>query len=129
MTIAFDLGIMKRVLICDDDRDLAYVTSLIMKRGDYDVKVVKDGKTIVDTITEFRPHLLLLDVMLPGETGVDIAKKLRNTKETRSLPIVLLTAVHNPEELVHETGAVGVITKPFDVHELLLKVKQVLDSR
>lgn len=116
----------KRVLVCDDDEGILEVVTIILKSGGYDVRALSRGKEVKKTIKEFEPDVLLLDVMMPETNGKDITKELKN--ETCKVPIILLSAVNNFEQIVRETGADDFMMKPFDMKALLAKVAQYAGS-
>ena len=125
-----DIGIYdsmnKRILICDDDEDLGEVTQLILKKAGYDVKVIRTGKGILREIEDYKPDLLLLDVMMPEMDGKAVTKNIKGNGNTKDIPILLFTALNEPGKLVAESGADGFIAKPFDVKEMLYKVESYL---
>src|SRR6185295_14025637 len=94
----------KRILVCDDDEGILEVLTIILKNGGYDVKAVSSGKDVKKAISQYHPDVLLLDVMMPEENGKDIALDLKRNKSI-DIPIILLSAVNNFEQIAKETGA------------------------
>src|SRR5436190_20556443 len=119
----------KKVLVCDDDGDIREITSLILRKGGYDVKVIETGKKIMEEIAEYQPDILLLDVMIPDEDGKEITRRLKANETTRDVPVLLFTAVNNPDSITLESGADGYISKPFEMNELLRKVEGYIRPR
>ena len=115
-----------RILVCDDDRDIGEVLSIILLRSGYDVKVINDGQSIEMEIKNYNPDLLLLDIMMPGIDGKEITRTLKAEKKTQSLPIILVSALNNPMQIAMEAGADNYISKPFDMKTLLQQIKDLL---
>ena len=119
----------KKILVCDDNVDIADVLKIILEGGGYDVKVLNEGRNIVKEVKRFHPNLLLLDIMLPGIDGKEISLKLKAARETKRLPILVISALNNPKQVAKEAGADGFIAKPFDMNTLLTKVSGFLGKR
>ena len=114
-----------RILLVDDDPNIAHLVRLYLEKEGFDVTTAARGD---DALTEFRrdpPALMLLDVMLPGIDGWQVLKAVRKTS---SIPIIMLTAKDETFDKVLglELGADDYITKPFDTKELVARVKAVL---
>lgn len=105
-----------RILIVEDERGLVQALSWYFDREGYETHVAQDGQEGLRKAQTLLPDLILLDVMLPGETGWDVAAALGEDARTRDIPVVFLTAMADESDLVRgrEHGAVGYITKPFD---------------
>ena len=114
-----------RVLVVDDDKNIAELISLYLEKEGYDTKKVYDGQAAVKEFISYQPHLILLDIMLPGIDGYDVCKEIRKTSDT---PIIMLTAKGETFDKVLglELGADDYIVKPFDTKELTARVKAVL---
>jgi len=119
----------KKILVCDDNVDIADVLKIILEGGGYEVKVLNEGRNILKEVKQFNPNLLLLDIMLPGIDGKEISLKLKSDKETKKLPIIVISALNNPKQVAKEAGADGFIAKPFDMQTLLIKVNGCLGKQ
>jgi DNA-binding response OmpR family regulator len=117
-----------RVLVVEDQRDLAELLVFNLVRSGYEATAVHDGREALEQIRKSTPDLVLLDVMLPGLTGTELASRLRADSATASLPIIMLTArSEEVDELVGLTvGADDYITKPFSTKVLLARIEAVL---
>jgi DNA-binding response OmpR family regulator len=117
-----------RILVVEDQRDLAELLVFNLTRSGYEATAVHDGREALEQIRKSTPDLLLLDVMLPGLTGTELASRLRADAATASLPIIMLTArTEEVDELVGLTvGADDYITKPFSTKVLLARIEAVL---
>jgi len=114
-----------RILIIEDDKNIAELVRLYLKKENYQVEVANDGVRGLDMFYEFIPNLVLLDLMLPGRDGWDICKTIREEGQT---PVIMLTAKDESYDKIKglEMGADDYITKPFDSKELLARVRAVL---
>ena len=86
-------GNSKKILIVDDDMDMRFLLSSIVKKGGYDTIVTKNGREGFKTAMDVRPDLILLDVMMPQEGGAVIYRKLKKEKSLSSIPVIILSAV------------------------------------
>jgi len=113
----------KKILIVEDEPSLVFTLKDTLKAENYDVSVVTDGAKAVETVQQFEPHLMILDLMLPNTSGYDICKEIRDLKY--SFPIIMLTARDQEIDKVTglNIGADDYITKPFGVKELLARIR------
>ena len=118
-----------RILIIEDDRDLNNLLKYTLESSnDFEVKSHFDGDGAFDFIVQFKPDLILLDVMLPNRYGTEILKNVRENSQTAGTLVILLTARSQEKDKVEgfEAGADDYITKPFSPRELLLRVNALL---
>ena len=115
----------KRILLVEDDPDIADLLSLHLGDEGYEVEVVDDGDEGLDRALKGDHDLVVLDIMLPGTDGFDICRRLR--QETRATPILMVTAKTEEVDKVLglELGADDYITKPFSIREVLARVKAI----
>ena len=123
-----DLRSGKRILVGEDERDLADMVRFHLERAGFSVSVASNGRAALAQVGEFRPDLILLDLMLPEIPGTEVASRVRSNPETCSIPIVMLTAKSEEvDELVGLTvGADDYITKPFSIKVVLARIDAVL---
>ncbi|MBS5793324.1 MAG: response regulator transcription factor [Clostridiales bacterium] len=114
-----------KILVVDDDEHIAELISLYLNKEGYETKEVYSGKKAIEEFSNFSPHLVLLDIMLPEIDGYQICREIRKIS---SVPIIMLTAKGEifDKVLGLELGADDYIVKPFDSKELLARVKAVL---
>jgi DNA-binding response OmpR family regulator len=114
-----------KVLIVDDDVDLLQLVSMTFKKGGYQVITARDG---LDGMSKFfisQPHLVVLDVMLPGSSGFDVCRRIRQISEK---PVILLTALNQEQDMLLglAAGADDFLSKPFNSEILLARAKTLL---
>ena len=115
----------QKILIVDDDNNIAELISLYMIKECFETKIVNDGESALDAVESFEPNLILLDLMLPGIDGYQVCREVRAKS---SVPIIMLSAKGEVFDKVLglELGADDYMEKPFDTKELVARVKAVL---
>lgn len=119
---------MSLIYIVEDDKNILEIESFALKNSGYDIRGFALSKDFYRAMEEFLPDLILLDIMLPDEDGLNILQKLRKDPKTKSLPIILVTAKTSEIDKVKglDAGADDYMTKPFGVMELISRVKALL---
>ncbi|XID95739.1 response regulator transcription factor [Paenibacillaceae bacterium WGS1546] len=115
----------KKILVADDEPGIANPISYAFRKEGYDVETVYDGQAALDKALSFKPHVMVLDVMMPKLTGYEVCRKLDNRAD---MGIILLTVKNDIADKIVglELGADDYMTKPFDLRELLARVKALL---
>ncbi|MCK4245107.1 MAG: response regulator [Candidatus Omnitrophica bacterium] len=118
----------KKILVIDDDPDIREMIKSRLKANGYTVIVASDGSEGLEMAKREHPDLILLNVMMPKLSGVTAAIRLKETKETESIPIILITGISESEAraLALRFGAENYIIKPFEGSELVNKIEKVL---
>lgn len=118
----------KRILIIDDEPDLIALLRANLKSEDFEVESAKDGETGLRLAMKDPPHVVVLDLMLPGIDGLEVCRRLRNNPRTADLPIIMLTAkAAEVDRIVGlRVGADDYVTKPFSPKELVARVQALL---
>jgi DNA-binding response OmpR family regulator len=118
------------ILIADDEPNILISLEFLMKREGYTVKLARDGQEAVDGIIEHRPHLVLLDVMMPKKSGFDVCQEIRAHDQVKDTCILMLTAKGRDTDVAKglALGVNAYMTKPFATKELVEKVKSLLES-
>src|SRR5688572_4293973 len=116
------------VLVIDDEKDLLELVRYNLEKEHLDVITATDGQAGLEIGLRHKPDLVLLDLMMPGMSGLEVCKQLRGDARTRRVPIIMLTAkAAETDKIVGlEMGADDYIVKPFSVRELLARVRAVL---
>lgn len=118
----------RRILVVEDEKDLAELVAMKLQRAGYEPHQAHDGRSGLTMAGRIKPDLILLDVMLPQLTGIEVAQRLRVDPATADIPIIMLTAkAAEADEVVGLTaGADDYITKPFSLGVLLARIETVL---
>jgi len=118
----------ERILVVDDEEDILELLRFNLTREGYDVSVAASGEQAIDITRKELPHLIVLDLMLPGMDGLEVTKALKKDSETGGIPIVMLTAKGEEADIVTglELGADDYVTKPFSPRILVARVRAVL---
>ncbi|MCA9897297.1 MAG: response regulator [Ardenticatenaceae bacterium] len=116
------------IFIVEDDNDLAEMLRAYFRVQGYTVAVAARGKDAVAGIAEHLPDVVVLDIRLPDINGYEVCRQLRNSRKTQHVPVIFLTEKREREDKLAglEMGAVDYITKPFDIQELRLRVRNAL---
>jgi CheY-like chemotaxis protein len=119
------------VLVADDDPDILLLMTLTLERDGYDVVAAKDGLGALEAAVERVPHLVLLDLMMPGLDGYEVTRRLRLEPATKDLPIVIVTAAAEESQAARalDAGADAYMKKPFSPRELLAKTAALILER
>ena len=118
----------QKILVVDDDRQIARLVSSYLQQAGYDVDTAYDGETALAQVHRYRPDLLILDLMLPDRDGWDVTRAIRADQSVANLPVIMLTArVEDTDRIVGlELGADDYVTKPFNPREVVARVRAVL---
>ena len=117
-----------RVLVVEDDPDIAELVARYLEKAGYAVERVSSGRDALDAVRARAPDLIVLDVMLPHVDGLEVCRLLRANEHTASIPIIMLTArAEESERIVGlEMGADDYLAKPFSPRELVARIRAVL---
>lgn len=117
-----------KIVIIEDERDLAELLAFNLEKEGYQPLIALDGTTGLQRVMSEKPALVILDLMLPGMNGIDLCKLLKKQESTAAIPVIMLTAKGEEIDRVvgFEVGADDYLVKPFSTRELLLRMKAVL---
>lgn len=120
--------LMTKILVTDDEKDIVGLISYNLEREGFLVIKAYDGEEALRLVKSQKPDLLILDLMLPRMSGIDVCKAVRNDPDTSNLPIIMVTAKDDETDKIIglEIGADDYITKPFSVRELVARVRTIL---
>jgi two-component system phosphate regulon response regulator PhoB len=118
----------RRILIVEDERAIREMIAFSLRRAGFDVAEAEDTRAARAQIADRRPDLVLVDWMLPDQSGLELTRALKKDKDTRELPVIMLTARAEEQDKVTglEGGADDYVTKPFSPRELLARINAVL---
>ena len=119
---------MAFIFIVEDDANIREIETIALKNSNYEVKAFENAKAFYKKLEETIPDLVILDVMLPDESGYKILKNLRMNEKTRKIPVIMVTAKTQELDMIRgfDEGADDYIKKPFSVLELISRVKALL---
>jgi DNA-binding response OmpR family regulator len=117
-----------RILVADDSRELRTVLSAQLRKLGFDVQIAIDGTDALDKAREFKPNLIIMDIMMPKMDGLTATKRIRESRDLSAIPIILLSALGEEQDVVEgiEAGADEYLVKPFRQGELAAKVRILL---
>ncbi len=120
---------MKRILIVDDEIGARTLIGIMLDRGGFEVLKASDATEALGMLDEATPDLIILDVMMPGMDGIELCKTLRDRSSTADLPILILSARGDSESVMRgmDAGATDYLPKPILHHDLVAKVRRLLD--
>jgi DNA-binding response OmpR family regulator len=118
----------KKILIADDEPNIVTAVEFLLQRNGYEVHVARNGEEALKLVEDCNPDLVLLDVMMPGRSGYEVCKRIRERADWRHIKIIMLSAKGRDAE-VNKGLAIGAdlyITKPFSTQELVAKINGLL---
>ncbi|MDD5176707.1 MAG: response regulator [Sterolibacterium sp.] len=118
----------KKILIVDDEPNIVISLEFLMKHEGFQVAVAVDGEEALRKVADLRPDLVLLDIMLPKQSGFEVCQEIRANPEWDSIKIIMLTAKGRDTEVQKgiALGADAYVTKPFSTKDLIARVRSVL---
>jgi CheY-like chemotaxis protein len=119
------------VLMVDDNPENLRLLGGVLEQQNYSIAFAVNGKEALDFVRTEKPDLILLDIMMPGDDGYTVCKKLKSRQDTRQIPVIFLTARTESIDIVKgfEFGGVDYVTKPFHSAELLARMKTHIDLK
>ena len=121
---------MTRVLIAEDEGSIVASLEFLMRRCGYETRVARDGNAALASVAEFRPHVVILDIMLPARSGFEVCRAIRADAATRATRVLMLTAKGGVADAATgmAAGADDYMIKPFATQELVARVNALLQS-
>ncbi len=117
----------KRVFVIDDDQDILEAIQYILDGSGYQTITNTGDEYILNKVQEAKPDVIILDILLSGKDGREICKILKKNKETKHIPIIMISAHANAADSIETCGADDFIAKPFEMDEFLGKIeKQII---
>ena len=118
----------EKILIVEDEVDICEVLKYNLQKEGYRISIITSGEETLKTAKYLQPHLILLDLMLPGIDGLEVCRLLKNDRQTQSIPVIILTAKSGESDIITglELGADDYVTKPFSPKILIARVRTTL---
>ena len=117
-----------KILIIDDDPGIGEMLKTLLEFNDYTARVTDKPLQAREIIMEYAPDIVLLDVRLSGVDGTEVCANLKQDKEVNKVPIIMMSALTGADKTCEKAGAQGFISKPFDMEDLLEKIKIVFSK-
>lgn len=121
---------MAKILIVDDDTQIATLLDNILSLAGFDTVVVNDSTRAMETAESLKPDLCILDLMMPEPNGFELCRMIRSNSNLLNTPIIIITAMDNDDSksIAHTAGANDYIVKPFDQQELPKRINALLNT-
>ncbi len=118
------------IMVVDDDPEIVIIVRLMLEQEEFNVKYAYSGSQLFAVLKEKKPDLIILDVMMPQTDGLEVLRRLKGDRETSSIPVVLVTAKVQYEDIVtgYRMGADHYITKPFTRTQLMAGINRLLSG-
>lgn len=118
------------VLVVDDEPNILLSLEFLLRQVGYDVRVARDGDAALEAVAQFRPGLVLLDVMMPKRDGFDVCRTIRSNPDWQDVRVIMLTARGREAEREKSLtlGADGFVSKPFSTRDVVEKVRGILGT-
>lgn len=117
----------KKVLLVDDERFNLELLRLALPGPQYQLSYAAQGQAALTQIHDDKPDLILLDILMPGLTGIDLCTLLKHNPQTADIPVIMLSGLDSPADAraARAAGALGLIPKPFSAHHILAQIEQL----
>jgi DNA-binding response OmpR family regulator len=119
----------KKVLVVDDEFEIRDLLSRFLAEEGYEVILASNGEEALELAERENPQVILLDIWMPGFSGIEACKRLKENEKTRFIPVIVATALWDTYEEAVEAGAEDFVTKPFNLAEISFRVKSILRVR
>jgi DNA-binding response OmpR family regulator len=117
---------VKKILIAEDDADILFILDMLLNDAGYKVEPLPNGSSIVEPKSEW-PDLFILDKEMPVIDGLAICKYLKVQKETKDIPIIMISAYHKLKKKARQAGVDAFIEKPFEIKHLMATIEKVMN--
>jgi len=126
-----DMAEKKRILIADDDEVVLDSLKKLLVISGFEVNTTANSKEISSIVKSFKPHLILLDLLIPDVGGLEICDILNKDEQTQGIPIIILSGLGDYADIrkAYKLGVVGYITKPYEFPQLLKEIQKAIDFK
>lgn len=118
----------RKILVVDDDTFILDALEELLQYSGYEVFTTPKGDDVFNEVEKNSPDLILLDIMLSGTDGRDICKRLKSNERTKNIPVIMVSAHPSAQDAIKDVGANDIVSKPFDIHNLLSKIQLQLNQ-
>lgn len=118
-----------KVLVVDDDSGIGEMLKTLLELYGFEVTVSEIPDSAERIIAEKEIDVVMLDMLISGVNGTDVCSRLRNNEETKNIPILMMSALHNAGDKCKKAGADDFIAKPFEMDELIAKIREIVEKR
>ena len=124
------MGPPPKIMIVDDEEHIGYLVKFQMERSGYEVTWKMDGRSALESIKSGHPDLVILDVMIPGISGLEVLEIMKADATLNGIPVIMLSSLAQEADLIKafDLGAADYLTKPFSPGELLVRVKRLIPA-
>jgi DNA-binding response OmpR family regulator len=119
----------EKILLVDDAEEIRDLLGGFLEEQGYQVVLASDGNEALDLVESENPQIIILDLKLPGLNGIEVCKRLKEREETRSIPVIIITGFGDNKLVALDVGADDFVNKPFDMADILIRVKSALRIR
>ena len=119
----------EKVLVVDDEFEIRDLLSKFLTEEGYEVILASNGEEALELAERENPQVILLDILMPGFSGIETCRRLKAAEKTRFIPVIMATALWDTHAEAVEAGAEDFVTKPFPLEELSFRVKSILRVR
>lgn len=121
----------KRILIADDDEVILTSLKKLLVISGFEVNTTTNAKDVSSLVKSFKPHLILLDLLIPDLGGLEICDILNKDSQTQGIPIIILSGLGNYADIrkAYQLGVIGYITKPYEFPQLLKEIQKAIDFK
>ena len=119
----------KKILIVDDDPEISSLVQYTLESAGHQTQICENGRDVMDTLRDFKPDLIVLDVMLPGTDGFSLTTEITEDEDLSSIPIIILSALEPSRPMFQRfTQVTAFLSKPFNTDDLLETIKTALTN-
>jgi len=118
-----------KILVVDDEEEIRGLLCSFLEGQGYQVVLASDGNEALDLVETENAQVIILDIKLPGLNGIEVCKRLKAQEKTRSIPVIIITGFGDNKLLALDVGADDFVNKPFDMADLLIRVRSALRIR
>jgi CheY-like chemotaxis protein len=126
IVVAKKMAMKPRILIADDDEGIRDIFKILLEKEGYELQLKENGQDLLADKFSL-PDLFLIDKQLSGVSGLDVCRHLKSRKQTRNIPVIIISASPDIVQLSHEAGADNCLEKPFELKSLLKMISQYLE--